>query len=110
MRAALLTLVAVCASMNALAAPKEVKPLPSEKWPEARWGAEAEIGRWHWTYNRQAQTPVTREKYEREIFCTQIERLLFIEWLKIAKVDPLLKLKILEGMDKAEELLCSNVS
>lgn len=65
---------------------------------------------WHWVHNDINIEQISLEKFEAEVFCSYEPRLLHLEWLKDAPVDPLLKLQILEGASEAETLLCNNIS
>jgi len=76
--------------------------------------AEANVQLWLWHHNTyETKTPISRERYETEVFCDQASRKRHIVWLittKSKRIDNIERLRILEGHYDAETVLCSKLS
>ena len=100
----------LCACLPAAAetTTEEDKPLVQSLKPLREiYTAENIIGIWHWIYNEYSGQNVSRETYSEEIFCEDITRLEYIDWIiPTQDVDIAVKLHILAAMKEAEEELC----
>ena len=72
-----------------------------------RYSVENTIRTWYEIYNEHVGENVSRETYEKEIFCSDEYRLTYINWIIPTSAVPLIvKLHVLEGMRDAEAELC----